>query len=233
LRETKNQLVSRYVGGLRASLRDTLNLFRPVSVSDAHQRAILAEIQVAQKVGPTFGSFSRQAGASGAASFQPRPGLAPGGSLGQTASATRASATGGPSQRQGGGGGQPFSAAAARTVAGLRCFGCGEMGHRQSVCPKGASSRALFTEDGGEFDGADGYEGPPVYDTEEAVVEQFVSGDVGTALVLRRTFLTSKGASVATGERNHLFESTCTMGNKICRFIIDSGACENVISQEA
>ncbi|GER32739.1 gag-pol polyprotein [Striga asiatica] len=48
LRETTDQIVSRYIGGLRVPLQDTMNLFSPVSVSDAHQRALLVEQQLAR-----------------------------------------------------------------------------------------------------------------------------------------------------------------------------------------
>ncbi|PKI33458.1 hypothetical protein CRG98_046150 [Punica granatum] len=33
--------------------------------------------------------------------------------------------------------------------------------------------------------------------------------------------------------RNNIFQSTCTIGNRICRFMIDSGSCENIVSAEA
>ena len=33
--------------------------------------------------------------------------------------------------------------------------------------------------------------------------------------------------------RNNLFHSTCTIGGKVCTFIIDAGSCENVISEVA
>ncbi|CAA0819977.1 F-box associated ubiquitination effector family protein, partial [Striga hermonthica] len=59
LREMKNQLVSRYVRGLRAGIRDMLNMFLPDSVSDAHQRVVLVEVQLAQKAGSSFASSSR------------------------------------------------------------------------------------------------------------------------------------------------------------------------------
>jgi hypothetical protein len=38
LAETDDQLVSRYIGGLRQNIQDSLNLFDPVNVSTAHQR---------------------------------------------------------------------------------------------------------------------------------------------------------------------------------------------------
>jgi ADP-heptose:LPS heptosyltransferase len=43
LAETDDQLVSQYIGGLRQNIQDPLNLFYPVNVSAAHQRALLLE----------------------------------------------------------------------------------------------------------------------------------------------------------------------------------------------
>ncbi|KAK6126948.1 hypothetical protein DH2020_039313 [Rehmannia glutinosa] len=40
IQDSVDQLVSRYIGGLRLQFQDTLNLFVPASVSEAHQRAI-------------------------------------------------------------------------------------------------------------------------------------------------------------------------------------------------
>ena len=43
LQETEDQLVARYIGGLRAQIQDTVNMLDPVSVSVAHQRALMIE----------------------------------------------------------------------------------------------------------------------------------------------------------------------------------------------
>ncbi|XP_031404521.1 uncharacterized protein LOC116213641 [Punica granatum] len=43
--ETEDQLVARYIGGLRVQLQDTVNLFDLVSMSSAHQRALIFERQ--------------------------------------------------------------------------------------------------------------------------------------------------------------------------------------------
>ena len=33
--------------------------------------------------------------------------------------------------------------------------------------------------------------------------------------------------------RTNIFQSTCTILGKVCRFMVDSGSCENIISTEA
>ena len=43
LAKTEDQLVSRYNEGLQQQIQDSLNLFDPINVSEAHQRALLLE----------------------------------------------------------------------------------------------------------------------------------------------------------------------------------------------
>ncbi|GER36337.1 retrotransposon protein [Striga asiatica] len=135
-------------------------------------------------------------------------------------------------QRQPGIGGPPPAATGQRMGGGLWCFGCGELGHRQSACPQGSTSCGLFIEDGGEQEVSADYEGPPVFDVEPGLSEEHHRGDMGSALVLRRVCLTPRSPDDEPVERHQIFESTCTIDNKVCRFIIDSGPSENVISQE-
>ncbi|XP_022857684.1 uncharacterized protein LOC111378688 [Olea europaea var. sylvestris] len=174
--ETEEQLVSRYVGGLRPQIQDTLNMFDPITVSEAHQR--VARLDNPAQSGP------------------PRTN---------------------PAQ-------QPT-----RPVVGIRCFGCEVTGHRQSECPKNPR-KGLFVDEGNGD-----YEGPPVFDGEggeEATEEEeFVVGDVGQALVVRRNFLTPLENNT-DWLHNNIFQSTCTVGGKVCKFVIDSGSCENVVAEE-
>ncbi|GER30204.1 gag-pol polyprotein [Striga asiatica] len=189
------------------------------SVSDAHQRDLILELQPAQKLGSTLASSSRQGPTMGVA--------------GQPIRSVQATRSGLLQERAGGAGEQQPSPAAAQSIFGLRCFGCGDVGHRQSVCPKSVGTCALFTEDVGDIVTTEYYMGQPVYNVEPVELEEYVTGNVGTTLVIRRTCLVPRGSSNAPVERHHLFESTCTVGSKVCRFIIDSGSCENVIAQEA
>jgi hypothetical protein len=55
LAETDDQLVSRYIGGLRQNIQDSLNLFDPVNVSVAHQRALLLKKTAARGSTGFFG----------------------------------------------------------------------------------------------------------------------------------------------------------------------------------
>lgn len=43
LRDSEQQLVMRFVGGLRQQIQHTLNLFRPQTISKAHQQALTIE----------------------------------------------------------------------------------------------------------------------------------------------------------------------------------------------
>ena len=72
------------------------------------------------------------------------------------------------------------------------------------------------------FDGTD----------EEDEDEEVLEGDTGLALVVRQMCLIPR----ANGDewlRNNIFQSTCTIQGKVCRFVIDVGSCENVVSTEA
>ena len=59
-----------------------------------------------------------------------------------------------------------------------------------------------------------------------------MEGNTGPALVVRRMCLTPHSNE---DERlcNNIFQSTCTIQGKVCRFVIDAGSCENIVSTEA
>ncbi|GJZ54740.1 putative reverse transcriptase domain-containing protein, partial [Tanacetum coccineum] len=136
-----------------------------------------------------------------------------------------------PSQAKAGGGNtRPVSRASGSS--GLKCINCSEPGHRQSECKK-AGKRHLFADPEGDDDAAyEEYEEAPVYDEEPECEEEYVSGDVGVNLVVRRSCLTPK----ADGDdwlKHNIFQSTCTILGKVCTFVCDSGSCDNLIAAEA
>ncbi|KAI9157827.1 hypothetical protein LWI28_028681 [Acer negundo] len=53
----------------------------------------------------------------------------------------------------------------------------------------------------------------------------------GSAMVVQRTCLAPR-ADDSDWLRNNVFNSTCTILDKVCRFIIDGGSCENIVSAE-
>ncbi|XP_022019723.1 uncharacterized protein LOC110919773 [Helianthus annuus] len=144
IQEPEEQLVSRYIGGLRVQIMESVNLFDPLTIPEAHQRAL---------------AFEKQ---------------------------------------------------------NRRC--------------KKAGKRHLFAES--EDEQYEEYENNPVYDEETEYEEEVVTGDVGVNLVVRRSCYTPK----ADGDdwlKHNIFHSTCTILVKVCTFVIDSGSCDNLISEEA
>ncbi|CAA0828828.1 Unknown protein, partial [Striga hermonthica] len=120
-----------------------------------------------------------------------------------------------------------------RTGGGMRCFSCGESGHRQTACPRRAGSHTLVADFDISGHEEAGYDGPPVYDDEPEPAEEHIHGDVGHALILRRSCLSPRASTEDSLQRHNLFESTCTVGGRVCRFIIDTWSCENVVAQDA
>lgn len=92
-------------------------------------------------------------------------------------------------------------------------------------------NRTLTTLDQLEAD--DTYVEPLVPTTEDAAEDtKLLSGDTGTLFMIRRAFL-SPHNSPDYWLHNSVFQSTCTINGKVCSFFIDSGSCENVISESA
>ncbi|XP_021971897.1 uncharacterized protein LOC110867063 [Helianthus annuus] len=203
IQDPEEQLVSRYIGGLRVQIMESVNLFDPLTILEAHQRALAFEKQ------------NRRVNSS----FTPA-----GGNVGSGSGAPR----GGPSQpRLGVNNTGPTSKGA--SSSGSRCFNCGETGHRQAEC-KRAGKRHLFAES--EDDQYEDFENNPVYDEETEYEEEVVTGDVGVNLVVRRSCYTPK----PDGDdwlKHNIFHSTCTILGKVCTFVIDSGSCDNLISEKA
>ncbi|XP_056847412.1 uncharacterized protein LOC108830965 [Raphanus sativus] len=113
IRDTEQQLVMRFVGGLRQQIQATLNLFRPQTVSEAHQQAITVEAQTRSNYQPWSGN--RQSRQNTTTSAVPS-------SSDNSTAKTEATNTPSDAQRQ-------------QRPGGVRCFSCCELGHRVSSCP--------------------------------------------------------------------------------------------------
>ncbi|KAE8676344.1 putative CCCH-type zinc finger family protein [Hibiscus syriacus] len=192
LSETEEQMVARYLGGLRQPLQDVISLHSLWSVSEAYQRALAVEKQ--QNRRPVIRSDHN--------SRPVRP------------QESR------PAQQPPQGNSNPT----------IRCFRCGEQGHRATDCRKPASQKGknLLIEENVEDETEE--IGEPVYDDDEA--DDVLYGDGHETLVVRKSLLTPKGDSGDDWLRTNIFHTTCTVADKVCKMIIDSGSCENVVSEE-
>ncbi|KAE8661446.1 hypothetical protein F3Y22_tig00113725pilonHSYRG00321 [Hibiscus syriacus] len=112
----------------------------------------------------------------------------------------------------------------------IRCFRCGEQGHRATDYKKPASQKGknLLIEENAEDETEE--IGEPVYDDDET--DDVLYGDGHETLVVRKSLLTPKGDSGNDWLRTNIFHMTCTDADKVCKMIIDSGSCENVVSEE-
>ena len=49
--------------------------------------------------------------------------------------------------------------------------------------------------------------------------------------MMRRVCFTPRKAEDGEEQRHNLFHSRCTIGDKACQLVIDSGSCENVVAE--
>lgn len=206
--ETEDQLVSRFIGGLRYQLQTAMQQFNPASVSEAHQRAVAMELQYLSSWGSN-NSRSRtsttQAGDTSTTSTTDK------------AASSRPSTTTNP----------PTDTRPPPRTGALRCYTCGESGHRQTACPN-QNRRGFLNQDVN-------FHEDPKYDTSDSDSQQeteteFIAGNTGAhTLVLRLNCLLPRSTE-ESWLRTTLFRSTCTINGKICKLIIDSGSCTNVLS---
>ena len=165
LADSEDQLVSRYIGGMRQQFQDTLNLFDPISVSEAHQRALHLEKTMNRRTNMVSNSSGNRL----------PPVAPPYGAITQSTQGKCQVNQANP---------QPSRTTA--SSSGPRCFKCGEAGHRMADCKKGGwYGKGLFIEsEECTDDHLNTFEQEAVYDAEEE--EEYVQGDDGPLLVTRR-----------------------------------------------
>ncbi|GJS36037.1 reverse transcriptase domain-containing protein [Tanacetum coccineum] len=110
IQEADDQLISRYIDGLRVQIMDSINMFDPVTLSNAYQRALSFEKQNRRVGSSSSPTITR--GSSG---------------LGNVTSQFVPNQT-----KVGGGNTGPIPKGVGSS--GLKCFNCSEPGHRQSKC---------------------------------------------------------------------------------------------------
>uniref|UniRef100_A0A0D2ZT55 CCHC-type domain-containing protein n=1 Tax=Brassica oleracea var. oleracea TaxID=109376 RepID=A0A0D2ZT55_BRAOL len=191
------------MAGLSQQIQHTITLFNPLTLSEAHQQALTIESQ-------TKGNFSWSASRSTRPSQQ------------QLSSSTTDDAP--PLQTDTAA--IPFTDKTQTRPSSLRCFACGEIGHRLSNCPK-RNRRGLLLD-------ATGNDVEVIYDEEvtETIAEtEDLVADHGPCLMVRRVCLAPHHTD-ENPQWHSLFHSKCNIAGKVCKFIIDSGSCENVVAED-
>uniref|UniRef100_A0A0D3B8L9 CCHC-type domain-containing protein n=1 Tax=Brassica oleracea var. oleracea TaxID=109376 RepID=A0A0D3B8L9_BRAOL len=128
--ETQQQLISRFIGGLRYKLQVALAQFNPSTVYEAHQRAVSMELQL------------RSSGSSTSRARFPTTSALD--TIGQ--SATDRVLTRSDTPKVGNNTDTIANSRPPHTNA-LRCFTCGERGHIQTSCPKQTRRGLVIQED--------------------------------------------------------------------------------------
>ncbi|GAV88725.1 Asp_protease_2 domain-containing protein [Cephalotus follicularis] len=101
---------------------------------------------------------------------------------------------------------------------GKKCFKCHGYGHFQAKC---LNRRVMTVKEMEEIEYA--------LNEEENEEEEFIADPMnGKLLVIHRSLHTKMERM--DDQRENIFQSRCSIGNKICSMIIDSGSCANVAS---
>ncbi|GJT15402.1 putative CCCH-type zinc finger family protein [Tanacetum coccineum] len=112
-----------------------------------------------------------------------------------------------------------------------------DVGHRSLDYRKERGKQLLIENEKREsddYEDEEEYVVEPSYDEYDKNNEDnFVYGDMGQMLVIRKSLLLLKEEESGDWLQNNIFYTTYTIKDKVCKLIIDSGSCENVISQDA
>lgn len=130
INDSQVQLVSRFIGGLRPQLQTAMSQFDPSTIGEAQRRAASFEQQ--SRSSNWNSSSSRPRSQDQASSNTPTAGSK---ETGETSTTINKPATQEEQQLR----------RSTRPNA-LRCYSCGEQGHRQTACPH-ATRRGLVIDD--------------------------------------------------------------------------------------
>ncbi|CAM8925962.1 unnamed protein product [Rhodiola kirilowii] len=202
--EEDEQIVTRYLAGLKPEISDVVYLQQYYSYDDVCRLALKVESQQKRRVS-SYRFQNRSSGIEAdkrapSANHNPAP----------KANQTQTSKT--------------YPETGQSSKATIRCFKCQGLGHRIADCP----NRQIVTlveedvdpvyDDYGDVD-----ENPP------AENEEITYADSGELLVVKRA-MSVAASEDELWLRHNIFHTKCTSGGKVCNVIIDGGSCKNVVS---
>ncbi|XP_028551072.1 uncharacterized protein LOC110094610 [Dendrobium catenatum] len=221
LNESANQIVARYVGGLKEPIQDKLELNSVWSLSQAVNFALKAEMQLNRQLrsapqrrflGDSVSSDNRGQGPNQSSNSKVPPkastATTPPQQTGDNRQVNRMKT---PSRDN------PYG-----RPTTLKCFRCFQPGHKSNECPNRQQVQLLEGESEHFTTTAEGEDDE---DYEE------VAGDEGEPVVcvLQKLLLTPNHNTKT--QRNAIFKSKCTIKGKVCDLLIDNGCTENIVSK--
>ena len=233
LQESEIQLVSRFLSGLRESIRDELMLHTIWNLTEAVNLALKVETKLAKQ--STKNQYQRRAYTENITTksyssmsspqaiqtqnptrFQkPMENVYP--NTNSTKLPVKTTQAHPPNQ-------QPPNPYARPMTS--KCFRCNQPGHRSNECPQRrmVNMAAEISEQCEECD--------EFMENEDGECEDVVlvadSGEYVNC-VIQKVLLTP--SQPVSSQRNSLFRTRCTINKRVCDVIIDSGSCENIISK--
>ncbi|XP_038979894.1 uncharacterized protein LOC120110006 [Phoenix dactylifera] len=206
--EAEEQIIVRYLSGLRRDIHDMVHLHSFISLNDVIKLSTKVERQLQQR---------REKGltnAPGGRNFK-HEGIPNRGSASQSHSSSTSKPTTTVKK--------DASSSSRPTSSRPQCFKCSGYGHIASECPN-RRVVSLAEEGDGEENESDS-----IYDEIE---KDITYSDHGEALVVRRTLNSVRSKDDHMWLRHNIFHTRCTAHGKICNIIIDGGSCENCVSVE-
>ena len=108
----------------------------------------------------------------------------------------------------------------------VKCFRCQGFGHIASDCP---NRKVIMIVEGEPYEVSDEEKGSEVEPADPVYDDEITSADHGEMLIVRRSLHTAP-VNDNSWLRHNIFHTRCTSHGKVCDIIIDSGSCENVVS---
>ncbi|XP_020700281.1 uncharacterized protein LOC110112409 [Dendrobium catenatum] len=223
LNETTNQVVARYIGGLKEAIQDKLELNSVWTLSQAINYALKVELQLQRhsrsgsyrRISEHSADGTRQVQQNASQAIKPAVGMS--GIGGPNSITSKVNDPKGLQKNR-----APIRENPYAKATNIKCFRCFQMGHKSNECPSRPQLQLVDAEADEEEDDNE---------IEEENDFEEVTGDVGEPLICVMEKLLLAPKQPCTSQRNALFRTKCTIGGKVCDLLVDSGCTENVISR--